>query len=249
MNYLKKICCITFILGNISMLSGQNAMQDSIFTEVDQMPYFAGCDQFTDGSVEKRQCSNQGILRFIENKLNLPDDKEITVGKIYVSFVVDAQGNVLQPQILRGGDKFAEDAVLNVMRQMPRWEAARYSGKKVNVRLTLPFNFNIDDGVSGGYTLLWGLLKGKTVEKNEVVSCLEKPVMVRDGAGNEVEVNELLIERERDGKFTDAQSNGKLTPDQIKIVKKLKSGDRLSVTATVQRGGVFYYVTKDYIIQ
>ena len=134
-----------------------------------------------------------------------------------------------------------------------RWiitiRAARYGGKQVSVKLTVPFNFNIDDGTSGGYTLLWGQLKGKAVEKNEVLSCIEKPVMVRDGAGNEVEVNELLIERERDGKFTDAQSNGKFTPDQIKIVKKLKSGDRLSVTTTVQRGGVFYYVTKDYLIQ
>lgn len=248
MNIIKALFYTMFLCSSSARLTAQTA-QDSIYNEADQMPYFAGCDQYPDGSVEKRQCSNQGIIKFIEYKLELPDDKEITVGKIYASFIIDAFGNVQNPQILRGGDAIAEEAVLKTLRMMPRWEAARHGGKTVSVTLTMPFNFNIDDGISGGYTLLWGQLKGKAVGKNEVLSCIEKPVMVRDGAGNEVEVNELLIERERDGKFTDAQSNGKFTPDQIKIVKKLKSGDRLSVTATVQRGGVFYYVTKDYLIQ
>ncbi len=248
MNIISVLTYTLFLCGSVASTTAQTT-QDSIYHEADQMPYFAGCNQYPDGSVEKRQCSNQGIMKFIEYKLELPDDKEITIGKIYASFVVDALGNVQQPQILRGGDPIAEEAVLKTLRQMPRWEAARHGGKTVSVRLTLPFNFNLDDGVSGGYTLLWGQLKGKTVGKNEVLSCIDKPIMVRDGAGNEVEVNELLIERERDGKFADAQSNGKFTPDQIKIVKKLKSGDKLSVTATVQRGGVFYYVTKDYWIQ
>ncbi|MFM2267653.1 MAG: hypothetical protein RL757_1094 [Bacteroidota bacterium] len=233
---------LSFVLA-FSPARAQASPADTVFTEVAQMPYFAGSQSYPDGSAEKRAFSNQALFRFIAENLKLTEVTQTE--KIYVTFVVNENGEVVEPKILHGGDKIAEAAVLQLMQQMPTWEAGKMNGKPVKVRLNLPIKISEED-LSGGYRLTWGVLKTKTVSKKDLVNCLEQPLLVRDVEGNLTEINELLFEKERDGKYIDATSNGKFSAEQIKMVKKLKTGDSFIVTATVQKNGQFFYISRNF---
>lgn len=62
-------------------------------------------------------------------------------GKIYISFVVDADGSVVQVKAKNGnGDALAREAE-RLVRQMPRWTPAKMNGRPVKCRLVLPISF------------------------------------------------------------------------------------------------------------
>ena len=117
--------------------------------------------------------------------------------------------------------------------------------------MTVPIRFKQKEETefSNGFQITWGNLKGKNIEKNELLKTVSTPITVRDETGNLLEINELMFERERDGKFSDAQSNGIVTDDMQKLVKKLKSGDSFTVTVTVQKKGQFFYVDRNFKIE
>ena len=241
---------ISLILMSV-FLTKVKAQNDSLNTaQADQMPYFRGCSTLTEGSVEKRNCSNQAVVAFISKTLEIPKNSDVT-GVVYAHFFIDTQGKVETPTILRGLEKPQNDAALTVLRDMPTWEPAMLNGKPVKVKMTLPIRFRQKDEseFSNGFQLTWGNLKGTSAPKTELLKTLSVPISVRDENGNLMEVNELMFERERDGKYIDAQSNGVITENMQKMVKKLKEGDNFTVTVTVQKRGQFYYVDKNFKVE
>ena len=227
-----------------------HAQSDPTIAQADQMPYFKGCEKMTDGSIEKRNCSNQAIVAFIANNLEMPKNTEAT-GVVYVSFFIDESGKAINAKILRGLEKSQDDAALKVVAMMPNFEPAQLQNKPVKVKMTVPIRFKQKEETefSNGFQITWGNLKGKNIEKNELLKTVSTPITVRDETGNLLEINELMFERERDGKFSDAQSNGIVTDDMQKLVKKLKSGDSFTVTVTVQKKGQFFYVDRNFKIE
>ena len=217
--------------------------------QADQMPYFRGCGTLPEGSVEKRNCSYQSLISFISKNLEIPQKSEET-GSVYVNFTVDERGKVVEPTILRGLATEQNQAALLVVKAMPDWEPARLNGQPIKVKMTLPIRFMRKDEseFSNGFQLTWGSLKGVTIDRESLNKNLSTPITVRDEAGNTLEINELLFERERDGHYVDAKSNGIVTKDMHRIVKKLRRGDHFSVTATVQKKGQFFYVDKNFTI-
>ena len=134
---------------------------------------------------------------------------------------------------------------------MPDWEPARLNGKTTKVKMTLPIRFMRKDEseFSNGFQLTWGNLKGVKTDRESLNKYLSTPITVRDETGNTLEINELLFERDRDSKYLDAKSSGTVTKEMQRIVKKLKRGDRFTVTATVQKKGQFFYVDKSFMIE
>lgn len=227
-----------------------DAQNSTLPVVADQMPYFKGCSHLTDGSVEKRTCSNQILVTFISKNVVAPS-KSDTTGTVYVSFFVDDSGKVVEPKILKGLSTAHDNAALKVVRDLPIWEPALLAGKPIKVKMTLPIRFAQRDEseFSNGFQLTWGTLKSKKVNRSDLQKMLIIPITIRDETGNKLEINELLFERDRRGKVADAQSNGVLNDDMMKIVNKLKSGDVFTVTATVQKKGQFYYVDRSFDIE
>jgi TonB family protein len=64
-------------------------------------------------------------------------------GKVYVTFVVDKNGKVINAVIARGieGGELLEAEALRVVRSMPDWKPGINNGHAVAVQLTLPINF------------------------------------------------------------------------------------------------------------
>ena len=62
-------------------------------------------------------------------------------GRVIVSFVINENGQVTDPAVLRRVDKDLDKEAIRIIKSMPRWIPGEHKGKKVKVRLTLPVQF------------------------------------------------------------------------------------------------------------
>lgn len=100
-----------------------------IFFMVENMPEFPG------GEDELR--------KFIANNINYPEvaQKEGIHGRVYVTFVVDKEGNVANAKIARGVDPSLDREALRVVNSLPSWKPGTQKGEPVNVSYTVPIHF------------------------------------------------------------------------------------------------------------
>ena len=63
------------------------------------------------------------------------------IGRIVVSFVINENGQVTDPEVLRRVDKDLDKEAIRIIKSMPRWIPGEHKGKKVKVRFTLPVQF------------------------------------------------------------------------------------------------------------
>lgn len=67
-------------------------------------------------------------------------------GKVLIQFVVDENGNILNPKVIRGmGGEFDTNAI-EAVRKMPKWNPGKQRGTAVKVRFTLPITYNLNRG-------------------------------------------------------------------------------------------------------
>ena len=66
-------------------------------------------------------------------------------GKVYVRFCVEKDGSVSNIRILRDIGYGCGDAVVKMLKSMPRWKPARVDGKNVRVEFDLPIAFILSD--------------------------------------------------------------------------------------------------------
>lgn len=64
-------------------------------------------------------------------------------GEVLVEFIVDAQGNVRDPFVVRSSHSGFEDAALTAV-QRARFQPGRKGGAAVNTRVQLPISFNLE---------------------------------------------------------------------------------------------------------
>ena len=62
-------------------------------------------------------------------------------GRVIVSFVINENGQVTDPEVLRRVDKDLDKEAIRIIKSMSRWIPGEHKGKKVKVRLTLPVQF------------------------------------------------------------------------------------------------------------
>lgn len=87
------------------------------------------------------------MFEFIQSNLKYPKyekDKGIQ-GNVYVRFVVEKDGSLTQPVILKSveGSKNFDSEVLRIVEMMPAWNPGENNGKAVPVYMTLPFQFKV----------------------------------------------------------------------------------------------------------
>ena len=57
---------------------------------------------------------------------------------VYVQFIIDKEGYVRRPKILRGLDSHTNEEVLRTLSVLPRWEPGKVDGRPVNCLYTMP---------------------------------------------------------------------------------------------------------------
>ncbi len=66
-------------------------------------------------------------------------------GVVYAEFVIDIHGNVIQAKVsspVEGDDGGLSMEAMRLINNMPRWTSGSHEGKAVNVKLTIPIQFN-----------------------------------------------------------------------------------------------------------
>lgn len=65
-------------------------------------------------------------------------------GRVYLSFVVEADGSLSNIAIERGVSQDLDKEAKRLIRKMPNWEAGEAKGKKARTRCRLPINFTLN---------------------------------------------------------------------------------------------------------
>ena len=110
----------------------ENDDSTAIFAVVEKMPQFPSGDE--------------GMIQFFDDYIIKPDAVRSGAqeGVVNVSFIVDTLGKIQKPTILKGFCKTCDEDVIRVLNLMPDWIPGEQSGKKVNVKLTVPVKFTKD---------------------------------------------------------------------------------------------------------
>ena len=99
---------------------------DMVYSIVEQMPEFYGGSETLKLYFDSR-------LKNIENQNNLS-------GKIIVNFVVDENGVLSNPKIIKSvqGLQNFEKALIIIFNEMPKWKAGVQNGRPVKVNMNFP---------------------------------------------------------------------------------------------------------------
>jgi hypothetical protein len=121
---------IILIFLNISLLS--QAQQDTNTLEfVNEMPTFQD-----DPSMAK-------FHSYVNSNIDLSKiDSDLISGSVIVGFCIDTLGNTTEIKIMKSLRGDFDTAVINTIRNSPKWTPAELDGRPVKVFLALPVNFD-----------------------------------------------------------------------------------------------------------
>jgi TonB family protein len=140
-------------------------LRDDVFVIVEDMPVFPG------GEEALRKWIGENV------KYPVPAAENGIHGKVYVQFVVEADGSVSRAKVVRGVDPSLDAEALRVVNASPKWKPGYQGGKAVPVSYTVPINFALDNGE-----------KGKKIDETVVVGYGNKDASKIDSIYQECEV-------------------------------------------------------------
>jgi len=117
---------------------------EEIFKVVEQMPRFPGCENESDDNA-KKQCATKKMLEFIYKNIKYPAiARENGVeGTAVISFVVEKDGSVSAPKVVRDIGAGCGGEALRVVKKMPKWTPGKQRGRSVRVQFNLPVKFKL----------------------------------------------------------------------------------------------------------
>jgi periplasmic protein TonB len=106
------------------------AEEAEVFFIVEDMPDFQGGGQ-------------DAFRRFIAENLRYPQiaAENGIQGRVFVQFVVNADGSVSDATVVRGVDPSLDREAIRVVMSSPKWTPGRQRGQPVRVAFTFPINF------------------------------------------------------------------------------------------------------------
>jgi TonB family protein len=121
--------------------------QDDVLNIAEQMPIYGDCTNEALTASERKTCSDKAILGFFGEHITYPDTARAagTEGTVVLRFVVDDDGRVSDPKILKDIGHGCGDEALRVLGKMESWTPGQHQGKKVKVLFTLPIRFKLQN--------------------------------------------------------------------------------------------------------
>ncbi len=105
--------------------------EEQIFQVVEEMPEFPG------GMAE--------CLKFLAKNIKYPTiaQENGVQGRVIVQFVVNSDGSIVDPVVMRSVDPYLDKEALRVIKLMPKWKPGKQRGKAVRVKYTVPVTFKL----------------------------------------------------------------------------------------------------------
>ena len=109
----------------------EEAESEGAFDVVEQMPEFPG------GMTE--------MMKFLQTTVKYPVSamKDSIQGRVVATFIVETDGSVSSPKILKHVSDDLDAEAIRVIEQMPKWTPGRQKGKEVRVKYTIPISFRL----------------------------------------------------------------------------------------------------------
>ncbi len=197
--------------------------KDSTFMVVEQMPEFPG------GMGE--------CMKFLGENIRYPEvaHKNGVQGRVIMQFVVDKDGSITDPKVVRSVSPEIDSEAIRVIKAMPKWKPGRQRGKEVRVRYTIPVMFRLQksepaEGTSDSISTMT-----INVQKNAM------GVLAVRGGKFDADAPTLIIV---DGKKSDNATMSKLDPKQIEAVTVLKDEAAIAEYGDEGKNGVILITTK-----
>lgn len=91
----------------------------------------------------------EALIRDIKNNLVYPQKakEEMIEGRVFVKLIVKRDSSTCNHEIVRGVNPDLDQAALQTVKKLGKWEPARNNGKPVNSYFTLPVTFRLKDVV------------------------------------------------------------------------------------------------------
>ncbi len=105
--------------------------EEPIYVVVDQMPEFPGGPNGLGNYIRSNQSYPTAAL---ESKIE---------GFVLASFIVEKDGKVTKPTIVKGIGGGCDEEVLRLIGMMPIWKPGMKDGKPVRVKLNIPVEFKL----------------------------------------------------------------------------------------------------------
>ena len=105
--------------------------EDIIFTVVEQQAEFPG--------------GFEAMAKFLAKNVKYPAQaRRMGIeGSVFVSFVIDREGNISDPQVIKGISAECDKEAVRVVKLMPPWKPGKQNGKAVKCRFVLPIKFKL----------------------------------------------------------------------------------------------------------
>lgn len=102
-----------------------------VLRTVEQLPEFPG------GIVE--------FMKWLTRNLHYPPQaqQQKIQGKVVVSFIINKDGSISSPRIVRSVDPLLDREAMRVVKMMPRWKAGLEDGKPCRTMFAIPINFQL----------------------------------------------------------------------------------------------------------
>ena len=105
---------------------------DEVFMVVEDAPEFPG--------------GIEALLKYIKDNMKYPAIcRENNIqGRVIVQFVVNKDGRIVEPEVVKGVHPSLDKEALRVVSGMPSWKPGKQRGKEVRVKYSVPINFRLN---------------------------------------------------------------------------------------------------------
>lgn len=109
----------------------KNQSKEVVFDEVEQMPEYPG--------------GRDSLMTFLMRTVKYPKEamEKGVQGRVLVKFIIEKDGQVSEPEIVRSVYPALDEEARRVVRCMPKWNPGKQNGKVVRVFFTLPIMFRL----------------------------------------------------------------------------------------------------------
>lgn len=138
--------------------------EGEVFTVVEEMPRFPG--------------GESALMEFIAKRIKYPvlAQENGIQGRVIASFIVEKDGSISDPEVVRGVDPSLDAEALRVIGLFPQWTPGKQRGMAVRVKYTIPVTFRLtgtdkSDQVEAGdndvVVVGYGITQAKTQNRSE----------------------------------------------------------------------------------
>lgn len=106
---------------------------EKIFVAVEQPAEFPG--------------GQAAMMKWLSNNIRYPESAQQNgiSGRVVVKFVVEKDGSIGSPTIVKGVDRDLDQEALRVVKRMPKWQPGKNNGQPVRSYFNLPVTFRLQN--------------------------------------------------------------------------------------------------------